>query len=171
MYVVDWEARIDSHGRIFYVDHVNRTTTWQRPTAPPAPQVLQRSNSIQQMEQLNRRSVCLHQRISVKMAWNQPWLEWLLLGGEFWEHSDLKFQYLGIYLMPLKCHLLILTCMEKQLFKNVTQQSPQQPNLFCHYHALSKHLSCSLIRFLSLNLISIYFAWLACISLAKAIVA
>uniref|UniRef100_A0A667W8J8 HECT-type E3 ubiquitin transferase n=1 Tax=Myripristis murdjan TaxID=586833 RepID=A0A667W8J8_9TELE len=39
----NWEARIDSHGRIFYVDHVNRTTTWQR------------SNSIQQMEQLNRR--------------------------------------------------------------------------------------------------------------------
>uniref|UniRef100_A0A3Q3IHK0 HECT-type E3 ubiquitin transferase n=1 Tax=Monopterus albus TaxID=43700 RepID=A0A3Q3IHK0_MONAL len=47
----NWEARIDSHGRIFYVDHVNRTTTWQRPTAPPAPQILQRSNSIQQMEQ------------------------------------------------------------------------------------------------------------------------
>uniref|UniRef100_A0A8C2EA35 HECT-type E3 ubiquitin transferase n=2 Tax=Cyprinus carpio TaxID=7962 RepID=A0A8C2EA35_CYPCA len=57
VYVVDWEARIDSHGRIFYVDHVNRTTTWQRPTAPPSPQVLQRSSSIQQMEQLNRRSV------------------------------------------------------------------------------------------------------------------
>uniref|UniRef100_A0A669PS79 HECT-type E3 ubiquitin transferase n=1 Tax=Phasianus colchicus TaxID=9054 RepID=A0A669PS79_PHACC len=54
-YYLDWEARIDSHGRIFYVDHVNRTTTWQRPTAPPAPQILQRSNSIQQMEQLNRR--------------------------------------------------------------------------------------------------------------------
>ncbi|KAK0079895.1 hypothetical protein PV325_000662 [Microctonus aethiopoides] len=26
-----WEARIDSHGRVFYIDHVNRTTTWQRP--------------------------------------------------------------------------------------------------------------------------------------------
>ncbi|CAL1598403.1 unnamed protein product [Knipowitschia caucasica] len=51
----NWEARIDSHGRIFYVDHVNRTTTWQRPTAPPAPQTMQRSSSIQQMEQLNRR--------------------------------------------------------------------------------------------------------------------
>ncbi|KAG7256876.1 hypothetical protein CRUP_036844, partial [Coryphaenoides rupestris] len=25
----DWEARIDSHGRVFYVDHVNRTTTYQ----------------------------------------------------------------------------------------------------------------------------------------------
>lgn len=37
------------------MDHVNRTTTWQRPTGPPAPQGLTRSNSIQQMEQLNRR--------------------------------------------------------------------------------------------------------------------
>ncbi|XP_019696537.1 E3 ubiquitin-protein ligase HECW2 isoform X2 [Harpegnathos saltator] len=27
-----WEARIDSHGRVFYIDHINRTTTWQRPT-------------------------------------------------------------------------------------------------------------------------------------------
>ncbi|XP_062866985.1 E3 ubiquitin-protein ligase HECW2 isoform X2 [Trichomycterus rosablanca] len=60
----NWEARIDSHGRVFYVDHVNRTTTWQRPTAPPAPQVLQRSNSIQQMEQLNRRYQSIRRTIT-----------------------------------------------------------------------------------------------------------
>ncbi|XP_035005752.1 E3 ubiquitin-protein ligase HECW1 isoform X5 [Hippoglossus stenolepis] len=60
----DWEARIDSHGRIFYVDHVNRTTTWQRPTAPPAPQTLQRSSSIQQMEQLNRRYQSIRRTIT-----------------------------------------------------------------------------------------------------------
>ncbi|XP_068446292.1 E3 ubiquitin-protein ligase HECW2 isoform X2 [Clinocottus analis] len=60
----DWEARIDSHGRIFYVDHVNRTTTWQRPTAPPAAQTLQRSNSIQQMEQLNRRYQSIRRTIT-----------------------------------------------------------------------------------------------------------
>ncbi|XP_063790208.1 E3 ubiquitin-protein ligase HECW2 isoform X2 [Pseudophryne corroboree] len=64
----NWEARIDSHGRIFYVDHVNRTTTWQRPTAPPASQILQRSNSIQQMEQLNRR----YQSIRRTMTNDQP---------------------------------------------------------------------------------------------------
>ncbi|XP_077304859.1 E3 ubiquitin-protein ligase HECW2 isoform X4 [Lithobates pipiens] len=64
----NWEARIDSHGRIFYVDHVNRTTTWQRPTAPPAPQILQRSSSIQQMEQLNRR----YQSIRRTMTNDQP---------------------------------------------------------------------------------------------------
>uniref|UniRef100_A0A670JPA3 HECT-type E3 ubiquitin transferase n=1 Tax=Podarcis muralis TaxID=64176 RepID=A0A670JPA3_PODMU len=51
----DWEARIDSHGRVFYVDHVNRTTTWQRPTAAATLDGIRRSGSIQQMEQLNRR--------------------------------------------------------------------------------------------------------------------
>uniref|UniRef100_A0A8C3AD83 HECT-type E3 ubiquitin transferase n=1 Tax=Cyclopterus lumpus TaxID=8103 RepID=A0A8C3AD83_CYCLU len=59
----NWEARIDSHGRIFFVDHVNRTTTWQRPTGPPAPQGLTRSNSIQQMEetyQYRRESAVAH---------------------------------------------------------------------------------------------------------------
>lgn len=28
-----WEARMDSHGRIFYIDHTTRTTSWQRPGA------------------------------------------------------------------------------------------------------------------------------------------
>lgn len=26
-----WEARMDSHGRIFYIDHKTRSTSWQRP--------------------------------------------------------------------------------------------------------------------------------------------
>lgn len=26
-----WEARLDAHGRIFYIDHERRTTTWHRP--------------------------------------------------------------------------------------------------------------------------------------------
>ncbi|XP_072943876.1 uncharacterized protein Hecw isoform X2 [Epargyreus clarus] len=43
-----WEARMDSHGRVFYIDHINRTTTWQRPgvngTTPrsPAPEIQRR---------------------------------------------------------------------------------------------------------------------------------
>ncbi|XP_038605658.1 E3 ubiquitin-protein ligase HECW2 isoform X2 [Tachyglossus aculeatus] len=64
----DWEARIDSHGRVFYVDHVNRTTTWQRPTAPPDPQLLQRSDSVQQMEQLNRRYQSIHRTMTGNRA-------------------------------------------------------------------------------------------------------
>jgi hypothetical protein len=27
----NWEARVDHLGRIFYIDHVNRTTTWKKP--------------------------------------------------------------------------------------------------------------------------------------------
>uniref|UniRef100_A0A8C6LFH8 HECT-type E3 ubiquitin transferase n=1 Tax=Nothobranchius furzeri TaxID=105023 RepID=A0A8C6LFH8_NOTFU len=52
----NWEARIDSHGRVFYVDHVNRTTTWQRPShSGKCSHGIPRSGSMQQMEQLNRR--------------------------------------------------------------------------------------------------------------------
>uniref|UniRef100_A0A6I8PP22 HECT-type E3 ubiquitin transferase n=1 Tax=Ornithorhynchus anatinus TaxID=9258 RepID=A0A6I8PP22_ORNAN len=68
----DWEARIDSHGRVFYVDHVNRTTTWQRPTAPPAPQMLRRSDSVQQMEQLNRRYQSIHRTMTGDRARVRP---------------------------------------------------------------------------------------------------
>uniref|UniRef100_A0A673WUE9 HECT-type E3 ubiquitin transferase n=1 Tax=Salmo trutta TaxID=8032 RepID=A0A673WUE9_SALTR len=58
-------ARIDSHGRVFYVDHVNRTTTWRRPThAASKCNGIQRSSSTQQMEQLNRR----YQNIQRTMA-------------------------------------------------------------------------------------------------------
>lgn len=27
----NWEARLDAHGRVFYLDHINRSTTWDRP--------------------------------------------------------------------------------------------------------------------------------------------
>ncbi|KAI5641706.1 WW domain-containing protein [Phthorimaea operculella] len=43
-----WEARMDSHGRVFYIDHINRMTTWQRPGAngasprSPEPEVQRR---------------------------------------------------------------------------------------------------------------------------------
>ncbi|KAK3702896.1 hypothetical protein QZH41_014166, partial [Actinostola sp. cb2023] len=28
----NWERGVDSHGRVYYIDHANRTTTWTRPT-------------------------------------------------------------------------------------------------------------------------------------------
>ncbi|XP_038215420.1 uncharacterized protein LOC119834939 isoform X2 [Zerene cesonia] len=64
-----WEARMDSHGRVFYIDHINRTTTWQRPAAngtsprSPAPEI--------QRRQLDRR----YQSIRRTMTRSQ-------LGGE-----------------------------------------------------------------------------------------
>ncbi|KAM8765421.1 E3 ubiquitin-protein ligase HECW1 [Rhynchonycteris naso] len=64
----NWEARIDSHGRVFYVDHVNRMTTWQRPTAAATPDGMRRSGSIQQMEQLNKR----YQNIQRTIATEKP---------------------------------------------------------------------------------------------------
>ncbi|KAB7502377.1 E3 ubiquitin-protein ligase HECW2 [Armadillidium nasatum] len=52
----DWEARIDSHGRIFYIDHVNRTTTWQRPSGNRSAQSQRTQSSDKlQRQQLDRR--------------------------------------------------------------------------------------------------------------------
>ena len=45
-----WEARI-SHGRIFYIDHNSRTTSWQRPTLG----LLTSGPSDQHRQQLDRR--------------------------------------------------------------------------------------------------------------------
>ncbi|CAH1790465.1 unnamed protein product [Owenia fusiformis] len=55
-----WEVRIDSHGRKFYIDHINRQTTWTRPRAqqvPPTGQAVRRVPSIssEQREDLDRR--------------------------------------------------------------------------------------------------------------------
>ncbi|XP_075274693.1 E3 ubiquitin-protein ligase HECW1 isoform X6 [Opisthocomus hoazin] len=68
----NWEARIDSHGRVFYVDHVNRTTTWQRPTAAATPDGIHRSGSIQQMEQLNRRYQNIQRTIATERTEDDP---------------------------------------------------------------------------------------------------
>lgn len=55
-----WEARMDSHGRIFYIDHTTRTTSWQRPTShsrsPSGPD--------QQRQQLDRRYQSIRRTIT-----------------------------------------------------------------------------------------------------------
>ncbi|XP_046678623.1 E3 ubiquitin-protein ligase HECW2 isoform X2 [Homalodisca vitripennis] len=55
-----WEARIDSHGRIFYIDHVNRMTTWQRPSGARARPL---SNELQR-QQLDRRYQSIRRTIT-----------------------------------------------------------------------------------------------------------
>ncbi|XP_027877985.1 E3 ubiquitin-protein ligase HECW2 isoform X1 [Xiphophorus couchianus] len=87
-----WEARIDSHGRIFFVDHVNRTTTWQRPTGPPAPQGLTRSNSIQQMEQLNRRYQSIRRTITSSERSEESSAELPEPEGELMPHSISEYR-------------------------------------------------------------------------------
>ncbi|XP_050724591.1 E3 ubiquitin-protein ligase HECW2-like isoform X3 [Eriocheir sinensis] len=62
---INWEARIDSHGRIFYIDHVNRTTTWQRPSGNDSAQT-QRNQSTDrlQRQQLDRRYQSIRRTIT-----------------------------------------------------------------------------------------------------------
>uniref|UniRef100_A0A8C5HI51 HECT-type E3 ubiquitin transferase n=1 Tax=Gouania willdenowi TaxID=441366 RepID=A0A8C5HI51_GOUWI len=71
----NWEARIDSHGRVFYVDHVNRTTTWQRPNNGKTSNDIPRSGSTQQMEQLNRRYQSIQRTMATEEEGGGPSLE------------------------------------------------------------------------------------------------
>ena len=64
-----WEARIDSHGRVFYIDHNNRTTTWQRPTTTTVREnIPQRtpSISIEQRQQLDQRYQSIRRTMSTR---------------------------------------------------------------------------------------------------------
>uniref|UniRef100_A0A1B6C0A5 HECT-type E3 ubiquitin transferase n=1 Tax=Clastoptera arizonana TaxID=38151 RepID=A0A1B6C0A5_9HEMI len=58
-----WEARIDSHGRIFYIDHVNRMTTWQRPTHNSITRARPLNNELQR-QQLDRRYQSIRRTIT-----------------------------------------------------------------------------------------------------------
>ncbi|XP_033097633.1 E3 ubiquitin-protein ligase HECW2-like [Anneissia japonica] len=52
----NWEARIDQYNRVFYIDHVNRTTTWSKPTLNKESRRQQQStDSHQSRQQLERR--------------------------------------------------------------------------------------------------------------------
>jgi len=51
---------MDSHGRVFYIDHNTRTTTWQRPTSTVADDSVDEHHR----RQLDRRS------LSVSVAHN-----------------------------------------------------------------------------------------------------
>ena len=53
----NWEARIDVHGRIFYIDHLNRTTTWTRPRDGQHQTVLQSSTTAQNNESIQRQQL------------------------------------------------------------------------------------------------------------------
>lgn len=47
-----WEARMDSHGRIFYIDHTTRSTSWQRPGGSG---IIMNGGREQHRQQLDRR--------------------------------------------------------------------------------------------------------------------
>lgn len=65
-----WEARIDSHGRIFYIDHINRMTTWQRPSHSTLSRARASNNDLQR-QQLDRR----YQSIRRTITSRQPEVE------------------------------------------------------------------------------------------------
>ncbi|KAL1421482.1 hypothetical protein MTO96_004172 [Rhipicephalus appendiculatus] len=62
-----WEARIDSHGRIFYIDHLNRTTTWNRPSLSQPAGITATCNELQR-QQFDRRYQSIRRTMTPRMT-------------------------------------------------------------------------------------------------------
>lgn len=67
-----WEARMDSHGRIFYIDHATRTTSWTRPGQQTTISVPE-----QHRQQLDRRYQSIRRTIYDRRDQNSPILDML----------------------------------------------------------------------------------------------
>ncbi|XP_033639342.1 E3 ubiquitin-protein ligase HECW2-like isoform X3 [Asterias rubens] len=60
----NWEARIDQYGRVFYINHVQRTTTWTKPKISHATQQEHHERDSQQSrQQLDRRYQSIHRTL------------------------------------------------------------------------------------------------------------
>ncbi|CAH1115246.1 unnamed protein product [Psylliodes chrysocephalus] len=57
-----WEARMDSHGRVFYIDHATRTTSWTRPGGSTSS--VPTAGADQHRRQLDRRYQSIRRTIS-----------------------------------------------------------------------------------------------------------
>ncbi|KAL4222136.1 E3 ubiquitin-protein ligase HW1 [Mactra antiquata] len=64
-----WEAKVDSHHRVFYIDHVNRTTTWEKPQSGQRSIHRRPTISSQQRQQMDRRYQSIRRTIRQK---NEP---------------------------------------------------------------------------------------------------
>lgn len=60
----NWEAGVDTHGRVFYIDHVNRTTTWQKPQIGQSTVHRRPTISSEQRQQLDRRYQSIRRTIT-----------------------------------------------------------------------------------------------------------
>ncbi|XP_053678150.1 E3 ubiquitin-protein ligase HECW2 [Anopheles nili] len=82
-----WEARMDSHGRIFYIDHATRTTSWQRP-APPGSSAVLGHGPDPHRQQLDRRYQSIRRTIYEHMRHEAAGPVRASTSGVAWQASD-----------------------------------------------------------------------------------
>uniref|UniRef100_A0A673N6F7 E3 ubiquitin-protein ligase n=1 Tax=Sinocyclocheilus rhinocerous TaxID=307959 RepID=A0A673N6F7_9TELE len=80
--VCSWEQRVDQNGRLYYVDHVEKKTTWERPEPLPA-------GWEQRVDPMGR--VYFVDHISRTTTWQQPTME-TVRNYEQWQHQRSQLQ-------------------------------------------------------------------------------
>lgn len=77
-----WEQRVDQNGRVYYVDHVEKRTTWERPE--PLPHGWER-----RLDQMGRAYFVDH--ITRTTTWQRPTME-TVRNYEQWQHQQSQLQ-------------------------------------------------------------------------------
>uniref|UniRef100_A0A672PFH3 HECT-type E3 ubiquitin transferase n=1 Tax=Sinocyclocheilus grahami TaxID=75366 RepID=A0A672PFH3_SINGR len=77
-----WEQRVDQNGRLYYVDHVEKKTTWERPEPLPA-------GWERRVDPMSR--VYFVDHISRTTTWQQPTME-TVRNYEQWQHQRSQLQ-------------------------------------------------------------------------------
>ncbi len=72
--VFRWERRHDTRGRIYYVDHNTRTTTWQKPT-------VEHMRNLAQWQQQQVSVLCANILCYLSVVENCVWVEWVCVCG------------------------------------------------------------------------------------------
>uniref|UniRef100_A0A672PEL2 E3 ubiquitin-protein ligase n=1 Tax=Sinocyclocheilus grahami TaxID=75366 RepID=A0A672PEL2_SINGR len=80
--VCSWEQRVDQNGRLYYVDHVEKKTTWERPEPLPA-------GWERRVDPMSR--VYFVDHISRTTTWQQPTME-TVRNYEQWQHQRSQLQ-------------------------------------------------------------------------------
>uniref|UniRef100_A0A3B3C5K8 E3 ubiquitin-protein ligase n=1 Tax=Oryzias melastigma TaxID=30732 RepID=A0A3B3C5K8_ORYME len=80
--LLPWEQRVDQNGRVYYVDHVEKRTTWDRPE--PLPPGWER-----RVDQMGR--VYFVDHISRTTTWQRPTME-TVRNYEQWQHQRSQLQ-------------------------------------------------------------------------------
>uniref|UniRef100_A0A4W6CWH4 E3 ubiquitin-protein ligase n=1 Tax=Lates calcarifer TaxID=8187 RepID=A0A4W6CWH4_LATCA len=102
-----WEQRVDQNGRVYFVDHVEKRTTWERPE--PLPPGWER-----RVDQMGR--VYFVDHITRTTTWQRPTME-TVRNYEQWQHQRSQLQgamqqfnqrfIFGVRLPPYKLELLL----------------------------------------------------------------
>ncbi|KAJ8971375.1 hypothetical protein NQ317_019253 [Molorchus minor] len=117
-----WEARMDSHGRVFYIDHATRTTSWTRPggnssTIPSGVGAEQHRRQLDRRYQSIRRTISSNRIETMDCSMMSPGCK-LLIRPDFFTILHMNQEALSLYNRnPTLKHMIVRIRRDPNVFE------------------------------------------------------